>query len=181
MYSPAFTLSGVETVSQLEVTAVTPANQSEQVDIKSPITWTFNEPVSLDASNISLMNGETAVPFTAEASGSTVTVTPTEALGLNQTYTATLPADAVKGNLSNTTLPALTTSFKTITEIADPWKTQRYIEMLYVRADNDYTDWNLWTWSTGAKDGQVDPYKITEDGAIFRLSLIHISEPTRRS
>lgn len=171
VYSPAFTLSGVETVSQLEVTAVTPANQSEQVDIKSPITWTFNEPVSLDDSNISLMNGETAVPFTAEASGSTVTVTPTEALGLNQTYTATLPADAVKGNLSNTTLPALTTSFKTITEIADPWKTQRYIEMLYVRADNDYTDWNLWTWSTGAKDGQVDPYKITEEGAVFRIPV----------
>ncbi|OGX79232.1 alpha-amylase [Exiguobacterium sp. SH31] len=171
VYSPAYTLSGVETVTQLEVTNVDPANQSEAADVSAPITWTFNEPVTLDASNVSLMSGETAIPFTAEANGSTVTVTPTSKLGLSQTYTATLPAGAVKGNLSTTTLPALTTSFKTVTELADPWKTQRYIEMLYVRADQDYTDWNLWTWSTGAKDGQVDPYKITEDGAIFRIPV----------
>lgn len=171
IYSQAYTLNGVEAVSQLEVTSVTPANQSTDVAIKEPITWTFNEPVALDSTGVRLMSGETAVPFTAEASGTSVTIIPTEPLALNQAYTATLPAGSVTGKSSNTTLPALTTSFKTITEIADPWKTQRYIEMTYVRTDGDYKDWNLWTWSTGANDGQVDPYKITEAGAIFRIPV----------
>ncbi|MCC5893640.1 alpha-amylase family glycosyl hydrolase [Exiguobacterium sp.] len=171
VYSPAYTLSGVETVSQLEVTTVVPANQSADVTLDAPITWTFNEPVTVDASQVQFMNGESAVPFRVETSGATVTVTPTEKLLLGETYEATIPAGAVKGKLSNTTLPALTTSFKTITEVADPWKTQRYIEMTYVRADGNYTDWNLWTWSTGAKDGQVDPYKVTENGAVFRIPV----------
>lgn len=171
IYSPAYTLSGVETVSQLEVTTVVPANRSTDAALDAPITWTFNEPVTVDAAQVRLMNGDSAVPFRVETSGATVTVTPTEKLLLAETYEATIPAGAVTGKLSNTTLPALTTSFKTITEVADPWKTQRYIEMTYVRADENYTDWNLWTWSTGAKDGQVDPYKVTEDGAIFRIPV----------
>lgn len=171
IYSPAYTLSGVETVSQLEVTTVVPANRSTDAALDTPITWTFNEPVTVDAAQVRLMNGDSAVPFRVETSGATVTVTPTEKLLLAETYEATIPAGAVTGKLSNTTLPALTTSFKTITEVADPWKTQRYIEMTYVRADGNYTDWNLWTWSTGAKDGQVDPYKVTEDGAIFRIPV----------
>ncbi len=171
IYSPAYTLSGVETVSQLEVTTVVPANRSTDAALDAPITWTFNEPVTVDAAQVRLMNGDSAVPFRVETSGATVTVTPTEKLLLAETYEATIPAGAVTGKLSNTTLPALTTSFKTITEVADPWKTQRYIEMTYVRADGNYTDWNLWTWSTGAKDGQVDPYKVTEDGAIFRIPV----------
>ncbi|WP_214844924.1 alpha-amylase family glycosyl hydrolase [Exiguobacterium sp. s150] len=171
VYSSAYTLRGVESVSQLEVTTVTPANQSTDIALDAPITWTFNEPVTLNASDVSLKSGGTSVPFRVETSGSTVTVTPTAPFTLGQTLEATIPAGAVTGKLSNTTLPALTTSFKTITEVADPWKTQRYIEMTYVRADGDYKDWNLWTWSTGAKDGQVDPYKVTEAGAIFRIPV----------
>jgi len=171
VYSSAYTLRGVESVSQLEVTTVTPANQSTDIALDAPITWTFNEPVTLNASDVSLKSGDTSVPFRVETSGSTVTVTPTAPFTLGQTLEATIPAGAVTGKLSNTTLPALTTSFKTITEVADPWNTQRYIEMTYVRADGDYKDWNLWTWSTGAKDGQVDPYKVTEAGAIFRIPV----------
>ena len=33
---------------------------------------------------------------------------------------------------------------------------KKYIEFTYVRDDKDYADWNIWTWSTGAADGQKD-------------------------
>ena len=171
VYSKAFTLSGVESVDQLEVVSVSPANDSKDVALDAPITWTFNEPVTVDETAITLKQGETDVPFTVETSGATVSIKPTSPFGLNQAYAASLPAKAVTGKLSTTTLPALSTSFQTITKLADPWETQRYIEMKYVRPDNTYTDWNLWTWSTGAKDGQVDPWKVTEDGAIFRIPV----------
>jgi len=171
VYSAPFTLNGVETIDQLEVVSVTPASASIDVDVSAPITWTFNEPVRLDTEAVTLQQGETQIPVDVTVNGSTVTLQPKEALALDTSYTATIPADAVTGTISNTSLPALTTSFKTATKLADPWETTRYIEMKYVRADGDYTDWNLWTWSTGKKDGQVDPYRITEDGAIFRIPV----------
>ncbi|MGA9466017.1 MAG: alpha-amylase family glycosyl hydrolase, partial [Exiguobacterium marinum] len=171
VYSAPFTLSGVETIDQLEVASVTPASSATDIDVSTPITWTFNEPVRLDAEAVSLRQGETHVPVDVTINGTTVTLQPKESLALNTSYTATISAGALTGTISNTTLPALTTTFKTASKLADPWETTRYIEMKYVRADGDYTDWNLWTWSTGKKDGQVDPYRITEDGAIFRIPV----------
>lgn len=46
-----------------------------------------------------------------------------------------------------------------------PYET-RYVVVEYIRADQDYTDWNLWTWSTGANDGQVD-FTTIKDGKAF--------------
>ncbi|WP_215146135.1 alpha-amylase family glycosyl hydrolase [Exiguobacterium qingdaonense] len=171
VYSAPYTLRGVETIDQLEVASVTPASSATDIDVSAPITWTFNEPIRLDAEAVTLQQGETRVPVDVTINGTTVTLKPKETLALNTSYTATIPAGAVNGTISNTVLPALTTTFKTSAKLADPWEATRYVEMKYVRADHDYTDWNLWTWSTGKKDGQVDPYRITEDGAIFRIPV----------
>lgn len=40
---------------------------------------------------------------------------------------------------------------------------ERCIVFEYYRPDGDYEDWNLWTWATGIKDGQVD-FKEKRDG-----------------
>ncbi|ONI45293.1 hypothetical protein AN640_04705 [Candidatus Epulonipiscium fishelsonii] len=40
---------------------------------------------------------------------------------------------------------------------------KRYITIEYSREDQDYTDWNLWLWNTGVKDGRFDFVK-DEDG-----------------
>ncbi|MNB80239.1 Pullulanase precursor [compost metagenome] len=42
---------------------------------------------------------------------------------------------------------------KVVTETVD---NKRYVEFTYVRADEDYTGWNIWVWNTGAKNDQID-------------------------
>ncbi|WP_050794307.1 alpha-amylase family glycosyl hydrolase [Paenibacillus curdlanolyticus] len=54
---------------------------------------------------------------------------------------------------------------------------KRYIELTYVRADQDYTDWNLWVWGTGAKNDRIDFDKIENGVAVAR---IEISDTTSR-
>ncbi|ONI39232.1 type I pullulanase [Candidatus Epulonipiscium fishelsonii] len=40
---------------------------------------------------------------------------------------------------------------------------KRYVTIDYTREDQDYTDWNLWIWNTGVKDGRFD-FVPNEDG-----------------
>ncbi|WP_160398309.1 alpha-amylase family glycosyl hydrolase [Paenibacillus sp. MMS18-CY102] len=54
---------------------------------------------------------------------------------------------------------------------------KRYIELTYVRADQDYTDWNLWVWGTGAKNDRIDFSKFENGVAVAR---IEISDTTSR-
>ncbi|WP_081943526.1 type I pullulanase [Caloranaerobacter azorensis] len=53
---------------------------------------------------------------------------------------------------------------------------KRYIRFKYIRPDKDYTDWNLWVWFTGVRDGQIDFEKV-EDGAA--IANIEISPDTK--
>jgi glycosidase len=48
---------------------------------------------------------------------------------------------------------------------------KRYVELRYVRPDQDYTDWNLWVWSTGAKIDRIDFYKIEDGVASARIEI----------
>lgn len=172
VYSDTFSVTGAETISQLKLLSQSPESGSTNVDIAKPITWTFNEPVSLDESQVQLKNKNgDDVAYKVDVAGSSVTLTPSEPLQLKTDYVATIASGAVRGLVSNTAIDAIETSFRTAEKAFDPWDTQRYIEFTYVRADKNYTDWNLWTWSTGVKDGQIDPYAITEEGAVFRIPV----------
>ncbi|WP_427338399.1 type I pullulanase [Caloranaerobacter sp. DY30410] len=48
---------------------------------------------------------------------------------------------------------------------------KRYIRFKYIREDKDYTDWNLWVWFTGVKDGQIDFEKIEDGVAIANIEI----------
>ncbi len=48
---------------------------------------------------------------------------------------------------------------------------QRYIELTYVRKNNDYEDWNLWVWGTGVKDNEILFDEITDKGAVVRIPV----------
>lgn len=49
-----------------------------------------------------------------------------------------------------------------ITGVA-PETEERRVRFVYERQDQDYTDWNIWVWGTGAIDGQID-FKEEKDG-----------------
>ncbi|WP_335870594.1 type I pullulanase [Bacillus sp. 2205SS5-2] len=48
---------------------------------------------------------------------------------------------------------------------------QRYVQFTYEREDGDYTDWNIWTWQTGVKDGEVLFDNVTDKGAIATFEV----------
>ncbi|NLM34732.1 MAG: hypothetical protein GX206_04770 [Clostridiales bacterium] len=51
------------------------------------------------------------------------------------------------------------------------------VQIKYIRKDGDYTDWNLWVWSTGVKDGRIDFSEIMDGAAIAHIAVT----PTTRS
>ena len=69
---------------------------------------------------------------------------------------------------------SITASVGTLSEQVDlyvkAYKT-RYITLEYIREDQDYTDWNLWVWSTGSSDGQIDPTEIRDGKAIYEIQI----------
>ena len=51
------------------------------------------------------------------------------------------------------------------------------VQVKYIRKDGDYTDWNLWVWSTGVNDGRVDFTEIKDGAAIAHVTVT----PTTRN
>ncbi|MFC5701839.1 alpha-amylase family glycosyl hydrolase [Cohnella faecalis] len=52
-----------------------------------------------------------------------------------------------------------------------PVPVKRYIDLTYVRADEDYTDWNLWVWSTGKKNDQILFNSVADGVAKARIEI----------
>ncbi|MGD7008006.1 type I pullulanase [Metabacillus sp. 84] len=48
---------------------------------------------------------------------------------------------------------------------------QRYVEFTYKRPSGDYEGWNIWTWQTGAEDGEKRFSKVTENGAVAKFPI----------
>ena len=48
---------------------------------------------------------------------------------------------------------------------------QRFVRFRYTREDKDYTDWNIWVWFTGVRDGHIDFEKIVDDVAIANIEI----------
>ncbi|WP_150275596.1 pullulanase [Paenibacillus tepidiphilus] len=64
---------------------------------------------------------------------------------------------AVKGGNANITISyggkTVTVAVKVKRPVLD---NKRYVEFTFIRPDQNYTDWNMWVWLSGASDGQVD-------------------------
>jgi len=86
----------------LIIIAVDPSDNALNVPSDKVITVTFNKPVEPGAnySNISLTGGHTNVRITTAITSDLVTITPTNALSRDMTYTVTIPSDAVKNGTS---------------------------------------------------------------------------------
>lgn len=48
---------------------------------------------------------------------------------------------------------------------------KKYIEFRYDRPSKDYDGWNIWTWSTGAIDGEQDFTKVTDGVDIAKFEI----------
>jgi pullulanase len=53
---------------------------------------------------------------------------------------------------------------------------QRYVRIKYVRADQDFTDWNIWVWNTGVKNDQIDFTEFDGDTAIANIEIAPTTE-----
>lgn len=82
----------------LAVTAIDPSDNVLNVPYDKVINVTFNKSVqqSTNYSNITLANGSTKVGITTAITSDLLTITPTNALTRDMTYTVTIPRDAVK-------------------------------------------------------------------------------------
>ena len=49
--------------------------------------------------------------------------------------------------------------------------TKKYIEFTYVREEEDYEGWNIWTWQTGVEDGQKDFQEVKDGKAVCKFEI----------
>ncbi len=56
-------------------------------------------------------------------------------------------------------------------------KPDRYIKFTYTKPDGDFEGWNLWVWSSGDSDGQVNLTKVSDTEAV---AIIPISKSTAK-
>ncbi len=53
---------------------------------------------------------------------------------------------------------------------------KRHIRFYYDRSDNDYDDWNIWVWGTGAQDDQIDFTDIKDGKAYVEIAVSSAAE-----
>ncbi|MGC4075180.1 MAG: ExeM/NucH family extracellular endonuclease [Nibricoccus sp.] len=103
------------------VSTTTPVNGASGVAIATPLTVTFDQPVTTTGSWFTL-SGSTSGALAATASGgpTTFTITPSASLPYSETITATILAGAVGDQATNTALLATNYVFSFATESAPP-------------------------------------------------------------
>lgn len=90
-----WTFSTGEFIAPMVITTDPEDNETDVV-VNKIITATFNQPMNpltVNASTFTVMNGETSVAGAITYSGTTASFTPTVNLGLNTTYTATISSE----------------------------------------------------------------------------------------
>ncbi len=81
---------------KLTVTNITPVNGTVDVANNTNITVTFNEPIKIGSSWITLTSSNgTKIPYTTSISGKKLTITPTKTLTNNTKYTLTLHTGSI--------------------------------------------------------------------------------------
>lgn len=53
---------------------------------------------------------------------------------------------------------------------------ERFIELTYIRNNNDYDGWNLWIWNSALSNGRVDFQEVSSEGAVVRFPINQKSE-----
>ncbi|HAF0292617.1 TPA: hypothetical protein G9C53_005024, partial [Salmonella enterica subsp. enterica serovar Typhimurium var. 5-] len=56
-------------------------------------------------------------------------------------------------------------------ETAATASTDRKVRFTYIREDQNFGEWNIWTWNTGVTDGQVDFTSKTGNKAVVDIPV----------
>ncbi|WP_078550663.1 alpha-amylase family glycosyl hydrolase [Litchfieldia alkalitelluris] len=107
--------------------------------------------------------------------GSAITIIPRKGNWETQDneYTITLPdnSKATEVWLIEGMDTVFTSEEAAIEALIGPQPEKRKVQFVYERKNNDYDDWNIWTWQTGMTDGQKDFQEITEQGAVTTFEI----------
>lgn len=164
-YSDAYTVRGA--VEELLIISASPGVGAVQAPIGlSAIAVKFNATVTGTVYGVPELDGADAA---LAISGDTLTFTLTESLAYSTTYNVRIPARSLTSELFGELGKDLSFSFTT--EV-DPL-TKRVIHFYYDRPARDYEDWNIWDWSTGLADGQVN---FTEDWKGMKFAEIPVAD-----
>ncbi len=107
------TLTGVATnldTSAPVVVATVPSANATDISLSTPVSVTYNEPITLANASLVTING---VAASSSVSGNTLTIIPGTALASSSTYQVTVGAGAVKDASNNSTTVSYTFSFTT--------------------------------------------------------------------
>lgn len=164
-YSDDYTVRGA--VEELSILSASPGIGAVNVPIGLPgIAVKFNDTVTGTVYAAPELEGAEA---TYAIAGDTLTFAPSGPLAYGTTYRVKIPARSLDSALFGELSKDLSFTFTTE---ADPL-TKRYVHFYYDRPGRDYEDWNLWTWSTGLADGQVN---FAEDRDGMKFAEIPVSD-----
>jgi len=164
-YTDAYTVQGA--VEELMVVGASPGIGAVNVPVGLPaVTVKFNADIA--ATGVGGL-GISVTDATYAIAGDTLTFTLSEPLAYGTTYTVSIPAHSLTSGTFGELEKDLSFAFTTE---ADPLS-RRYIHFYYDRPAGDYEDWNIWVWSTGVKDNQID---FTEDRGGLKFAEIAVAD-----
>ncbi|CAH1217296.1 hypothetical protein PAECIP111893_04251 [Paenibacillus plantiphilus] len=155
-YSEAWTIKGA--VSELTIVDSTPGVGSVNVPISTySISVDFNDDVT-QTGPVSV----TDVTYSHVVSGKNITFDINSDLEYGKTYEVKIPANS----LQSATYGPLEKDLSFTFTVEPHPLTKRYIHLYYDRPARDYTDWNIWVWSTGLTNDQK-LFKEERNGMMF--------------
>lgn len=155
-YSAARTIQGA--VSELVIVKSTPGVGSANVPISTySISVDFNDDVT-QTGPVSV----TDVTYSHVVSGKNITFDINSDLEYGKTYEVKIPANS----LQSATYGPLEKDLSFTFTVEPHPLTKRYIHLYYDRPARDYTDWNIWVWSTGLTNDEK-LFKEERNGMMF--------------
>ncbi|ATW24936.1 Ig-like domain-containing protein [Candidatus Formimonas warabiya] len=102
-------------VELLNIVSIDPVDQASNVSVGKVIEVTFAKEIQSGSniSDITIRQGETATEYTYDINGSKLSLTPTQSLVANTSYTVIIPVGAIQDSMGNTLENNLVFSFTT--------------------------------------------------------------------
>lgn len=148
------------------------------VVIKTDAATAVLRAISVDQDSYSLQTGKThqTAVYAEYEDGSKRAVTKQATYASSNPLVASVTAAGMVKGVSEGTA-VITVSYRgvqkeiTVTVTADVVDDKRYVQLNYIRPDQDYADWNLWVWNTGVKNDQIDFEKIENGVATVQIEV----------
>lgn len=174
--------AGTAAVTEVSGFSLTPGNITidplTAVVIKTEASAAVVSGISADKDSYALQKGtahQTAVYAEYEGGGRRNVTKQAAYASSNPQVAAVTAAGLVTGKSEGTAVITVSyLGFKkeiTVTVTAEAVDNKRYVQLNYIRPDQDYTDWNLWVWNTGVKNDQINFDKVENGVATIRIEV----------